>query len=118
MKSQKKETGKKGEELAVAYLLKKGFEILCRNYRFKRAEIDLICKKDQLLVFVEVKFRSNVAYGLPEDAVSNNQQEKIIEAAENYLFENQWESNIRFDILSVLYLNGKLEISHFEDAFY
>ena len=113
------QTGNFGEEKAANYLVEKGYTILQRNYRHKRNEIDLIVKKGQLLIFVEVKTKSNLTYGLPEETVDQSKADRIVEAAENYLFENDWQNDIRFDIISIV-LKGKLvkEIKHFEDAFY
>ncbi|MFT6882607.1 MAG: putative endonuclease [Marinoscillum sp.] len=110
-----KSKGKYGEDLAVSFLEKKGFEITERNYRYGRGEIDLIGILDnKLLVFIEVKLRKGNTYGEPESFVSNAQQKLIIKAAENYLFAINWEKDIRFDIISIT----REEILHIEDAFY
>ncbi len=110
-----KSKGKYGEDLAVSFLEKKGFEITERNYRYGRGEIDLIgILENKLLVFVEVKLRKGNAYGEPETFVSNAQQKLIIKAAENYLFAINWKKDIRFDIISIT----RDEILHIEDAFY
>ena len=118
MQNSTKKIGQRGEKIALEYLLRKGYNFIAQNYHYKKAEIDLIFKKDGLLIFVEVKYRSNDAFGLPEEMVSEKQQELIISAADNYIQENNWEKDIRFDIISIL-ANGKsLSINHFEDAFY
>jgi putative endonuclease len=109
-----KTKGNQGEDLAVDYLQWQGYELLERNYRHGRSEVDIIVLKENLLVFVEVKLRSGNAYGEPETFVSEHQQEKIREAAEEYLYAINWSKNIRFDIITVD-AQGKLE--HFEDAF-
>jgi len=88
-----------------------------RNYRYKRAEIDLIAQKDECIVFVEVKTRSSNAYGHPEEAVNEKKARKIVEGAEHYVQEKEWAGNIRFDIVAVS-LGAEFEIRHFEDAFY
>lgn len=111
--------GKEGEKLAAAYLENAGYEVLEYNYRYKRGEIDLVVKKDNLLVFVEVKSRSSSDFGNPEDAVSINKAEMVITTAENYIIEKKWDGPIRFDIISIhtqKYLPPA--IHHFEDAFY
>lgn len=110
--------GKKGEQLAADYLEGNGYQIEERNFRFKRAEVDIICRKAQLLIFVEVKYRSSKGYGLPEEFVSVNQQEKIISAAEEYMLVNDWSGEVRFDILAILSSRGAVEIMHLKDAFY
>ena len=89
--------GKLGEDKAAAFLLEKGYEIVVRNHRHKKSEIDLICKKDGLLIFVEVKTRSSKAFGEPETFVSPSQQKAIVRAAEAYNARNQlaWRSPLR-----------------------
>lgn len=113
----KAKTGKEGEQQAGDYLQSKGYEILVRNYRFKHAEIDLIVKKGSFIVFVEVKTRSYSFYGEPEAFVDSKKAATVIFAAENYTYENKYEGNIRFDIVSVK-MGSNPEIVHFEDAFY
>ena len=112
------ETGRQGEERAAAYLTGRGFEVVARNYRRRRAEIDLIVRRAQLRVFVEVKTRRNASYGLPEAAVTRAKADRVMWAAEQYIRENDWPHEIRFDIVSVLFVNGAAEIEHLEDAFY
>ena len=107
--------GKYGEELAVSFLEKKGFEILERNYRYRKGEIDLIgLLNNQLLVFIEVKYRRSNQYGEPETFVSNNQIKWIIDAADHYIHAINWHKDIRFDILAI----KGTDITHIEDAFY
>ncbi|MGK7389198.1 MAG: YraN family protein [Candidatus Cyclobacteriaceae bacterium M2_1C_046] len=112
-------TGKEGEKLAAEYMIGKGYEILEENFRYKRGEIDLIAQKDQLLVFVEVKARTNVGYGHPEESVDNKKAEMIIKTADQYLLEKDWQGLIRFDIISIYFRKtSSPDIMHFEDAFY
>lgn len=113
----KKDIGKRGEDLAAAFLESKGYQVLVRNYRHGRSEIDLVMKKDQLLVFVEVKARRSKAYGEPESFVNRAKAARVIAAAEHFIFENDWQHNIRFDVVAVS-LGKENEIEHFEDAFY
>lgn len=113
--SDKIKIGNEGENLAAEFLQNKGFEIVARNYRFKHAEIDLIIRTGNMLVFVEVKTRSSSSFGEPEAFVDSRKASKIFEGAEQYTFENNWTGNIRFDIVSVK--TGVMpEIVHFEDA--
>ncbi len=111
----KMETGSIGENLAAEYLVAKGFEVVARNYRWKKAEIDLIVKRDKWLIFVEVKTRSSNAWGEPESFVSDLQRRLIYSAAEEYIYNTDWQGNIRFDIVSVKPCTPP-EIVHFEDA--
>jgi putative endonuclease len=113
--SDKIKTGSKGENLAAEFLVRKGFKIVARNYRFKRAEIDLIIKRENWLVFVEVKTRTSNAFGEPEEFVDDYKASLIFEAAEEYIFANNWQGHIRFDIVSVK-MGAQPEIEHFEDA--
>jgi putative endonuclease len=106
--------GKSGEVQAENLLIKKGFEILERNYRYKRSEIDLIVRKSDWLVFVEVRMRTSSAFGYPEQTISPNKRKKIMEGAAQYLVETNWPGNVRYDVVAI----RKNEITHFEDAFY
>src|SRR5688572_15609431 len=112
--SDKIKTGAKGENLAAEFLERKGFEVVARNYRHKRAEIDLIVKRENWIIFVEVKTRSSSSFGEPEDFVTGQKSRKIFEAAEEYIFSTDWHGHVRFDIVSVK-LGGAPEIIHFED---
>ncbi len=110
--------GKKGEVLAQEFLSERGYEILSTNYRFKKSEIDIITKKSDLLVFIEVKTRSSKSFGYPEEFVSVSQKKAIIRAAENYIEEKGWKGDIRFDIVAIIIEGGRSEIEHLKDAFY
>ena len=104
--------------MAAEYLVSKGYEIVIRNYRFKHSEIDLIVRKNDWLVFVEVKTRSSQTFGHPEEFVDDQKERKILEGAEQYIFENDWQGNVRYDIVAVLLKGEPPEILHLEDAFY
>ena len=115
--SKNKELGFDGEKIATDFLKSKGYKIIENNYRYRRAEIDIIAENEGILVFVEVKTRSNYNYGEPEHAVDEHKAVKIREAAENYIFSNDWKNNIRFDIISIKKNDYEsTEITHFEDA--
>ena len=109
--------GKKGEQLALEFLQRKGYAILATNYRFQRAEIDLIARDGNELVMVEVKLRSSSQYGHPSEMVSERQQKQMIHAAEGYLIENEIDLDTRFDIIGIEWSNGNLEIEHIKEAF-
>lgn len=114
-KIDRKGIGDTGELRAADFLSRKGYALIGAHYRYRRGEIDLIVQKEDLLVFVEVKTRNNLHYGPPEQFVSRAQQTLIIQAADAYIMENDWQGRIRFDIVAIV--PGK-EIVHFEDAFY
>lgn len=111
----KMETGAIGENLAAEYLTKKGFQVVARNFRCRKAEIDMIVKRDNWLIFVEVKTRSSNAWGEPESFVNSLQRRLIYDAAEEYIYKTDWQGHIRFDIVSVK-PGLRPEIVHFEDA--
>ena len=111
------ELGKHGEELAVQYLTEKGYEILECNWRNIHKEIDIIAKKDNVLVVVEVKTRQSEEYGEPDIAVTRQKQTRLISAANAYLFQSKLDINTRFDIISIVMKDGKPLIDHIEDAF-
>jgi putative endonuclease len=113
--TEKIETGSKGENLAAEFLIGKGFEVVARNFRFNRGEIDLIMKRNDWLIFVEVKTRTSTRFAEPEDFVNDFKARKIYEAAEEYIFRNDWQGHVRFDVVSVK-LSETPEIVHFEDA--
>lgn len=112
------ELGTKGENIAQNYLIKQNYEILDTNWRYRKAEIDIICKKEDILVFVEVKTRSTDAFGQPEEFVSAYKERLMFQAANEYMdnINHNWE--IRFDIISVLKSDSGFDIRHFEDAFF
>lgn len=113
----RKAKGKYGEDLAEKYLVERGVEILERNYRQGRAEIDLIgLINNNLLVFYEIKLRKNDAFGTPESFVSSDQQERIVSTADHYIHAINWKGDIRFDVVSINQKSGELEL--IEDAFY
>lgn len=109
------ETGDLGENLAADHLVSKGFKVEERKYRCRHAEIDLIVRRADWLLFVEVKTRSSNAWGEPESFVSAEKRRLIYKAAEDYIFKTNWQGNIRFDIVSVK-LSVPPEIVHLEDA--
>ncbi len=106
------------ENLAADFLKQQGYEIVERNYRYQRSEIDLIVRKENWLVFVEVKMRSSDAFGYPEEFVDYRKAKNIVFGAEQYTFEHNFEGNVRYDVVAISLRNGKPEIRHFEDAFY
>lgn len=106
------------EDLAQDYLLRNAYEILERNWRFSRAEIDLICKKDEVLVFVEVKSLTNTD-GEPQRAVSPYKQKLLVDAANEYMRSINYDWEVRFDIISIVLDEGEMiEMNHYVDAFF
>ena len=113
-----KETGQLGENLAADYLVSQGFEIIKRNWRFARYEIDIIAKEKNKLVVVEVKTRSEGYLLEPEFAVTMKKQASLIRAANAYIRYNKVNLDTRFDIVSVVISGEEHKISHIRGAFY
>ena len=109
--------GKQGEEIAVKYLMDKGYEILERNWRNRHKEIDIIAKDGKELVVVEVKTRKSNDYGDPDFAVNKQKQRLLISAANSYIYSNNLDLDTRFDIISIIIKDGNPVIDHIEDAF-
>ena len=110
--------GIEGEAIAERYLTTKGYSILAKNYRFEKSEIDIIAKKENILIFVGVKARTDNRYGFPEEAISDKKKEKLMEGAEAYLLENNLQCPIRFDVIAITKSANSIEIEHIEDAFF
>lgn len=111
--------GQAGEAAAAAHLIARGYTIVRRNYRFRRAEIDLIAQLGAaLLVFVEVKARSTSQFGYPETFVTERKRQLFRLAAERVQEELDWHGDIRFDVLAIIPVANGFRVEHFEDAFY
>lgn len=117
MNDKRKLEGKKGENIAYKYLLDRGWHILETNWRKGRFEIDIIASKDEFVVFFEVKYRKSGEYGEAPDFVTKAQQRRIMNAAHDYILENDVDLEARFDIIAVI--SGPVpRIEHIEEAFY
>lgn len=111
-------TGKKGEKKAEIYLIDKGYKIVCRNWRIRSGEIDIIAEKGGVLVFCEVKTLPRSPQDTLECVLSKRKQRKIIETAKRFLLDNRQYSNsyIRFDVL-VIDVPRYPPVYHIENAF-
>lgn len=112
------ELGKLGEELAVGYLQQNGYQILETNWVFQKAEIDIIAQKENTLAIIEVKTRSSVDFGLPQDFVNPKKIQQLTKAVNEYVISNDLEADIRFDIIAIHKESGGYKIEHLVDAFY
>ena len=116
------ELGKLGEDLAVEFLEQDGYEILERNWVFQKAEIDIIAQKDSILAIVEVKTRSSLDFGSPQDFVKQKKIQLLIKAVNAYINyrEKDFDENlnIRFDIVAIHKNSETFAIEHLTDAFY
>ncbi len=112
-------SGTLGENAAVKLLKKKGYEILERNFRKKYGELDIIAKKDDLVVFVEVKLRSSKDFGTAAEAVTFKKQQRIIRTAKAYIVQHSLDCAFRFDVIEVYHKGLTItEVNHIESAFY
>ncbi len=110
--------GLEGEDQAAAYLQEQGYEIVARNYRYGKGEIDIIANDGDELVFVEVKTRSNDAFGHPVYALTQSKQKQIIRIAKSYVYERDIvDKIIRFDVITIENEDGREVLEHIKDAF-
>ena len=112
------ELGEKGEQIATEHLLTKGYEILDRNYKFKKGEIDIVCKKNNQLIVVEVKTKHTAIIGEPYLAVTRSKQRQIIKVANKYIEEKHIDLDVRLDVISIVLNQYGMRLEHIEDAFY
>lgn len=111
--------GNRGEDIAAAYLESKDWLIFDRNYRFEKAEVDIVATDRNYIIFVEVKFRSNTYFGQPEDYITPQKEANIKKAAEAWVYERKMDTAVvRFDVVSIVQKNNEApQITHFKDAF-
>lgn len=113
----KADVGSWGEQQARDYLVKKGYCILETNWHDSHREIDIIASQGDEIVIVEVKTRTSTFLN-PADAVNKQKQKLLIAAANYYVRKNNIDKNVRFDIISIVAVNGEIHIEHIENAFY
>jgi len=116
--AQHNDLGKFGEEMAVEFLQKNGYEILETNWTFQKAELDIIAQKDNIVAIVEVKTRSSLDFGLPQDFVKPKKIQLLVKAVNEYVIANDLDVEVRFDIIAVHKEGKKFELEHILDAFY
>ena len=111
--------GNKGEAIAKTYLEENDYEILDENWVYGKAEIDLIAYKNGLMVFVEVKTRTSIAFGLPEEFVQKAKQKQMELASLEYIEIMNHQNEIRFDIIAITFKkDNTYKLNHIEDAFW
>jgi len=116
--AQHNDLGKKGEQLAIDYLVKKGYTILDKNWRFQKAEVDIIAQKEETLAVVEVKTRSSIDFGSPQDFVNPKKIKLLVSAIDEYVVSKNLDVDVRFDIIAIVHENKNFDLEHLEDAFY
>jgi putative endonuclease len=121
MKHSKKETGNIGEQTAKNYLIEKGYRFLASNFTYDKLEIDLVFEEPDrnILIFVEVKTRSSLRFGVPEEAINKDKQRNIRIASKYFIkFNREFKSHEkRFDSVSVLMENNESKINHIQNSF-
>jgi putative endonuclease len=115
--AQHNDFGTQGEDIAIDFLRRKGYIIMDRNWRSGHKEIDIVARKDDTVVFVEVKARANAFYGNPEDAVTRRKMHLLVLAADAYLRYNAIDLEVRFDVITIIGTSEKPYIRHYEHAF-
>ena len=116
--AQHNDLGKEGEELAARFLTKQGYVILEKNYRFQKAEIDIIAQKDDVICAVEVKTRSTPEFGNPQDFVKPKQIKLLVKAINQYVEDTKLNLDVRFDIVAIIKNKQGTRLEHLKDAFY
>ncbi|MDP2939301.1 MAG: YraN family protein [Candidatus Omnitrophota bacterium] len=112
------ELGKSGEEIAILFLKQKGYKIIKTNYKSRLGEVDIIAWDKDFICFIEVKTRTSLEKGLPEESITKNKQHQITKAALSYLRENKlWDKPARFDVVSVLRNEEVNKIELIQNAF-
>ncbi len=116
--AQHNELGKKGEQLAVNFLLEKQYDIIERNYRFDKAEVDIIAQKNDTLAIIEVKTRTSIDFGNPQDFVNPKKIKRLVKAVDEYITVNNLNVEVRFDIIAIVKEDKNFKIEHLKNAFY
>lgn len=110
-------TGKQGEELAAIFLEEQGYTLLHKNWRHKNWEVDIIATRNNRLHIIEVKTRTSTFFGYPEDNMSNAKMQYLINAAEEYMYQNPHWHQLQFDILAITIINDEVEYFLIEDVY-
>jgi len=109
--------GKKAEDFAVDFLTRNNFQILERNWRYRKAEIDIIAKKEKKIYIIEVKARTYDKIVPPEEAVNIKKIRLLMYAADAYMCVLDEDLDIQFDIISIIHKNSEFHLKYIEDAF-
>ena len=112
------EFGIKAEQLAANYLISNKYEILEKNFRFGKAEIDIIAKTPKNLIIIEVKARKTEYFGKPENFITNKKIKLLAEATNHYITTKNISLETRFDIISYVFQKGNWKRKHIKNAFY
>lgn len=120
MKSFNKSIGDYGEQICLNYLITNNYKILDKNFKCKQGEIDIICSKNHVIIFIEVKSRVFTSFGLPMESVGYIKKKRIIKVSKYYIYLNTlYNLNVRFDVMEVQFntSNNSYSINHIKNAF-
>ena len=112
------EFGKEGEQIAVDYLVKKGYTIAYKNYRYLKAEIDIIARKGEILAIVEVRSRSTDFIENIADTITKKKIQLQVLAADHYVTDLGLDVDVRFDVITILKNKSVFDLNHIENAYY
>lgn len=112
------EFGKEGEKIAVDFLIKDGYNILYKNYRYLKSEIDIIAQKQDILAIVEVRSRSTDFIENIADTITKKKIGLLVMGADHYVTENDLDVEVRFDVITILKNRKVFKIEHLKSAFY
>ena len=114
-----KEIGNFGENMATSHLSQIGFEIMHRSWRYKHLEIDIIASKDNLLHIIEVKTRSSIEFGYPEQFINKQKMQFLKNAAAHFQYQNPGWKYLQFDVISIFLNDQQIwELAFFEDVYF
>ena len=111
------ELGTVGEKIATDYLLKSGYTILENNFRYLKAEVDIIARKNDMIIGVEVKTRTSNYYGNPQEFINSKKIKLLVSAIDYYVSINDLDVEVRFDIIAIIKQKSTFQIEHLKDAF-
>ena len=110
--------GREAEKRALDYLTANDYILLRKNYRFRKAEVDLLMQKDDLLICVEVKARSTNFFGAPEQFITSKKIRLLVGAVDHFIAERQLDLEVRFDIIAFTVKGSQWELKHIKQTFY
>lgn len=112
------EFGKEGEQIAVDFLIKNGYKIRCRNYRYLKAEIDIIAQKKDTLAIVEVRSRSSDYIENIAETITKKKINLLVMGADHYVTDQELDIDVRFDVITILKNKSVFKVEHLKSAFY
>jgi len=116
--SKSNERGILGERMAVEYLTSKGYQILAHNFRYLKGEVDILAQKGSCLAAVEVKTRSTLDFGSPEEFLKPAQIQRIIKTVDYFVTSRNLDVEVRFDIIAIVITSQHSELKHIKNALY